>query len=255
MKSTILKHFNFKQLIMSKKLILTLVTILFIGLTAFAQTSFPNDRSRDLDYIVHGTYSRPIKKEKLMEAKSLSDIIDDYPKKWITSYTSVEISATCQGKAMKAMSPNENLSPEQKNILNTIDLASDIVINVKYNYKYPLTNTIENNTMHVVMTVVPETEAEYVGGYQQMITYLKEKCSTIIPKKTPNKIHLAIRFTINEGGEITNAKITDTSGDAKTDKLLLEVISNMPKWRPAENIKGIKVKQEFKFSVGNEGGC
>ena len=253
MKSQIRKFLNFKQLIMSKKLFLTLATVLFIGVTTFAQTSFPNDRSKDLEYVVHGIYSRPVKKEKLIDAKSLSDIIDDYPNNWITSYVSVEILGTCKGKAMKAVTANDKLSKEQINILNTIDLASDVVINVKYNYKEPITNTNENNTMHVVMTVVPEKEAEYIGGYEHLITYLKEKSRNIIPIQHSNKVQLTVRFTINEGGEITNAKIADTSGDSKTDKLLLEVISKMPNWRPAENIKGIKVKQDFKFSIGKSG--
>jgi len=29
----------------------------------------------------------------------------------------------------------------------------------------------------------------------------------------------------------------------------------MPRWKPAENSKGIKVKQEFEFIVGNGDGC
>ena len=132
-------------------------------------------------------------------------------------------------------------------------MASDITINVKYNYKDPLTNIIENNNMHISLTIVPEIQAEYVGGHQQLIKYLKEKSSGIIPEKTANKINLAIRFTINEGGEISNAKISGTSGDSKTDKLLIEVISKMPKWKPAEDSKGIKVKQEFEFRIGNTG--
>ena len=60
-------------------------------------------------------------------------------------------------------------------------------------------------------------------------------------------------FAINEAGEIVNAKISRSSGDSKTDKLLLETIYKMPKWKPAKNSKGIKVKQIFEFSVGNRG--
>jgi len=50
-------------------------------------------------------------------------------------------------------------------------------------------------------------------------------------------------------------QLSKTSGDQKTDKLLLKAINKMPKWKPAENSDGIKVKQEFEFSVGNCGGC
>ena len=41
----------------------------------------------------------------------------------------------------------------------------------------------------------------------------------------------------------------------KTDKLLLEVINGMPKWKPAENAKGVKVKQDFEFIGGFMVGC
>jgi TonB family protein len=62
-----------------------------------------------------------------------------------------------------------------------------------------------------------------------------------------------VEFTVNEDCEIANAQISKTSGDQETDELLLNVINQMPKWKPAENAKGRKVKQEFEFSVGNVG--
>ena len=61
-------------------------------------------------------------------------------------------------------------------------------------------------------------------------------------------------FTVNEEGEIVNAKISQTSGDSKTDKLFVEAINKMPKWKPAQNSKGVKVKQEFIFNLSG-GGC
>jgi hypothetical protein len=36
--------------------------------------------------------------------------------------------------------------------------------------------------------------------------------------------------------------------------MLLDLIKNMPKWKPAINTNGVKVKQDFVFSVG-AGGC
>ncbi len=212
--------------------------------------------SQELGYNVRGRYTRPVKKEAFRSAKFIKDVISSYPVNWITGYTSVEILATCNGKAMKAVSKNDTLSAEQKNILNTVDLATDIVINVEYTYKVPVTDMVENNRMHASMTIVPEVEAEFVGGHQQLMNYLKkngiDKISGTIVKQPQQ---LIILFTVNEGGEIINAGITQTFGDLETDKLLLEVIRKMPRWRPAETSKGIKVKQEFEFSVCKAGGC
>ena len=66
---------------------------------------------------------------------------------------------------------------------------------------------------------------------------------------------LILRFVVNEEGAIDKAQITQTSGDAATDKLLLDVINKMPNWKAAEDAKGKKVKQEFVLSVGTNRGC
>jgi TonB family protein len=87
-----------------------------------------------------------------------------------------------------------------------------------------------------------------------MTKYLKENAINKISETTSKELKQGIvRFTVNEEGTITDAKIFKTSGDLNTDKLLLEVINKMPKWRAAEDSNGIKVKQEFEFSVGNVG--
>ena len=129
---------------MNKKLITT-TTILLIGLTAFAQNFANADPffiptySKDLRFEVRGKYIRPLKKEKIATAKLISDIIPNYPVNWMTSYTSVEVIATCRGITVKALSPNSVLSKEQKNILNTVDLATYVIVNIKYSYMDPVT--------------------------------------------------------------------------------------------------------------------
>jgi hypothetical protein len=244
-----------------KKSVLTAVAVLSIGFTAFSQGGSSTNQffipalPPELRYEVRPAYTRPVTKEQLNEARFIRDVVSGYPENWINNHVSVEISATCGGKAVKARSPNEVLSPEQKKILNTADLATDIIVDVKYTYNESLTHTVENGAMHVLMTVVPETEAEYVGGYKQMYDYLKENGINKISVTTPKRFQKGrVRFNINEKGEVVHVRIADTSGDLKTDKLLLETILSMPKWKPAETSKGVKVMQEFEFSVGN-GGC
>lgn len=269
-----------------KTLILTTATIFFVGLTTFIQDVSGNTKNEDhkldpksgmkylafnsfvigqsknpseeLRYEVRGMYSRSIKKETLGEARVLSDIISDYPINWITSYVSVEILATSNGEFRTAISTNDTLTTEQRNILSNVDMSSEVTINVNYTYKVPVDNIIENNTMHVLMTVVPDVQAQYVGGYEKLINYLKEKTmpqfSGINPKKF-NKV--SIRFTVNEEGKVTDARTPHLSADSNSEKLLIDVINNMPAWKPAENAKGIKVKQEFEFIISgsNTDGC
>jgi TonB family protein len=225
----------------------TLITLLFssVFLAGFSQ---------DLSYEVRGKYSRPVLKENLHEANLLSDFITGYPTNWITDYISVEILATSDGKTIKALSSNQTLNSEQKDILNNADLGTDIVVNVLYKFKNSATDNIENNTMNVSLTVVPEVEAQYIGGKEQLKKYLKENVISKISETTPQQFQEGkVIFTVNEEGEIANAQISKTSGDTKTDKLLIELITKMPKWKPAETSKGVKVKQEFAFSVGKAG--
>ena len=218
-----------------------------------------------MSYEVRGRYQRPVKKEKLNEARFISDFLPGYPTKWITEYISVEILATSNGNTTKAVSANNILSTAQKNILKTAELASDIIIKVHYKNKNAVTSKIESNRMNIKVTVVPEIEAEYIGGYQELKKYLKVnaidkisepsmfvRVATAIRYQPPFKSAKVI-FTVNEEGKIVNAIISNTSGDAKTDKILTDAINKMPKWKPAENEKGIKVKQEFEFSVGKDG--
>src|SRR6186997_3409548 len=114
-----------------KKLILTSATVLLIGLTAFAQNGFLTGfnagptpgSSKDLSFWVHGKYDRPVYKEAMNKAKLVSDFVDGYPTNWIDEYVSVEIVATNNGKQMSAVSPNDNLTEEQKNILKSADLS------------------------------------------------------------------------------------------------------------------------------------
>ena len=230
--------------------------------------------SQEIDFDVHGRYKRAVKDEKLFDAKLLSDVIDGYPANWITNYVSVEIEVICNGKVIKAVSSGDALSTEQKNILRKADMASDIFINVKYQYKNPAIDHVENNKMNVEMTVVPETEAQYIGGEKEMRNYLRENAINKIPESCYKivrpfqqqfqqqtqpqfKLQTLIRFTVNEEGEITAAKIVKTSADKEIDKLLLDAINKMPKWKPAKDAKGVNVKQEFEFSVngGRSGGC
>ena len=248
---------------------LTAASFLFIGSIGLAQyntytkkwysSEYPAGPlvQREFKFVVRGRYDRPVKKEKLVDARVLSDFIDGYPTNWITNYVSVEILATSNGKSTKTVSMNDSLSKEQKTLLKTVDPATEIVINVYYKYKNSDREHLDNHTMHVSMMIVPEVEAEYVGGHKQMIKYFKENGIDKILEPVSAQLQFVtavVKFTINESGEIMDAKLTRTTGTSQTDRSLIELINKMPTWKPAENSMGIKIKQEFEFRVGS-GDC
>ncbi|MES2513805.1 MAG: TonB family protein [Bacteroidota bacterium] len=231
-----------------KKIILTPLLLLSF-ISVFAQKP---------EFELHSQQSNPIKKEKLATAEVMSDIIPGYPTSWIMDYVSVSISGTCNGKTISAKGTNEKLTTEQKNILNTADLGTHIWVNIEYKCVNAVSQKLEISDMHYKTTYAPDVDAEYVTGNQKMTDYLNDQVLTKIPEAVSKALKLAmVNFTINERGEIDNAKISRTSGDATTDKLLLEAINSMPKWKPAKNSNGTAVKQNFEFILGGTviGGC
>lgn len=237
-----------------KKSFITSLLFLFC-LSNFSQVA---NTPQNWDYEVRGKHNSSIKIDKLKDAKTMSDIMANYPVLWITSYVSVELSATCNGKTIKAVSANDILTEEQKDILANADLSTDVVIDIVYNCKNAVMETIETSKMHYVTTVVPEVEAEYISGAEGLKLYIKAKAVDVIVLDNPQQIMKAlVKFNVNEEGEVSDVIISKTSGDEKIDKLLLEAVSKMPKWKPATNANGTKVKQGFEFSLNtpNLGGC
>jgi TonB family protein len=178
----------------------------------------------------------------------------------VIDYTSIEILVTSHDKILRAQSPNDVLTNEQKNILNSADLGSDIRIKIRFNYKkwvYKNMNVVDTlkEALYLV-TVVPATEAEYPGGFKQLTTYLTTNIlDKISDKNVSKKIQQAVvKFTVDEEGQLTDVKLSTTSTDSRTDQLILDAFHKMPKWKPAKNYQGVTVKQEMSIPF-RERGC
>ena len=225
----------------------TLTTLLWFLLS-------PPNPPMELSFEVHGNYDRPVKMEKIKDARTISDFWEGYPKAWITDYVSSEISATCGSKKLIGIGLNDTLTVEQKRILQTADLGSAIRIMMQYRYKNPVTNDVYMNQMNLSVAVVPDVEASFPEGYEKLKAYLAENGIKKLPSGKPTDFKpVTVYFTVNEEGAITNDYISQSSGNAATDRILLEAIHKMPKWKPAQSFTGTKVKQEFVFAVGNVG--
>lgn len=222
----------------------------------FSKLYSPNS---ELDFRVNGKENHPVTTEKLKNAKKLDDIIDYYPENWVDNYESVEISAEINGLVEKADGSDKFLNKEQIRILHSAELANHINVTVKYKSKNSVTGILEASQMNVTMTVIPEKEAEFKSGYDKLIQYLKENSKNEISGLNLNLIEPAyIWFTITENGSISNVGLKKSSGNAQIDKRMIELISNMPEWNPAENANGKKVSQEFELAFsgqGNADGC
>lgn len=264
-----------------KNLIITLLLSLFV-MPGFSQNA---------RFEYNGRYTPAIKKTNLNEANSVYEIMPEfnryfvlpfnehdqfnkqivsiypssgfYPSEnysYLFNFISVEVSSICDGNVMTAQSTGDLLTAEQKNIINLAELGTDISIKIKFTYKNEANSSSGSaakiNEGVYSVTVIPDTEAEYPGGFKQFAAYYTENVfNKIQERKATEKIQqVVLKFTVDEEGQIVDARIASTSTDPKIDELLLDATNKMPKWMPAQNSKGIKVKQEFSIPFGG-GGC
>ncbi len=236
--------FNFQYFFKMKT---TISSLLFLLLISFCT-------AQDLRYEVRGKYTRGVSLEKLQAPKTMMDIRPGYPSSMIEEYTSTEISVMSDGQIRKASGRNERLSEAQQNLLRTADIGSDIEVNIGYIHQNPVTLFPDVRKMHFVITVVPEVEASYPGGYEELSLYLQVNAIEKIPAEMSKEMNpVIILFTVSEEGKISDARVSESSADPDIDLLLLNAIRKMPDWKPAVNAEGKRVGQEFQFSVGNVG--
>jgi TonB family protein len=211
--------------------------------------------AQDLAYEVRSKYGRVITKDAIKKAISLSDLIEGYPNNWVKEFISVEILASDKVNTRKSIGLNEFLNPEQKWLLSTAKLDSELEINVWYKAENSVTEQKMNMNMVVKMTVVPDKQAEYKGGYEMLKQYLKENIVERVVENTPEEFQKGkVEFVIDTTGKVVDVEISASSGDTDLDNLLFQIFNKMPDWNPAQSINGEKVKQKFEFSMGI-GGC
>lgn len=239
---------------MKKSLYTTLLALVFI--TAYSQPRF-------FGFEHPGGRAAIVKKEKLKEAQLMRDVIPAYYSPYwntLMDRVSVEMSATCNGKALVVVSKNDTLNADQKNILSTADQGTEILIKIRFKLK----NTVTKNSdaydkieeLEYALTSGPDVEAQFPGGDSRISSYLEESVFKRVSETiTADKLsQVAVAFSINEEGKAVHVKIYRSSANPEIDKLVLDAIANMPAWSPAENSKGKKIKQNFIFSLGG-GGC
>lgn len=210
--------------------------------------------SQSNNYGIRDVRAPAILKSELIGIQFIGDFISGYPRNWIKNYLSVEVLAQCDGQLKSAISPDDQLSAAQKDLLKSVDIGSDIIVNVSYKEKNTITGVVQNEEINLSMIVVPDVEAQYKGGQEAMKQYFIESGIDKISQSLTEQSKLALlRFKINEDGEVSNAEVFISSGDPFKDELLLSVLQKMPKWKPAMDANGRLVKQTFEFMAGVDG--
>jgi hypothetical protein len=248
---------------MKKNLLIFTTVLITFSLMAFGYLSWSNTANNpadeDLFYNVKNRWST-ITKEDLSKKKSIRDMINDEGQYTREEFRNVRVSILHNDKDVRDIKTSEvgqsaEFNSAQLEILQSIDYSTNIRITALNKRKDTATANVHDDSLVLYLTIIPETEAQYAGGFDALIDYLKEstKESTDIIKKDklqPGKVF----FTVTKNGTIADIELNSTSGYPTVDEFLIETIKNIPqKWDPATNSKGEKVDQEFVFFFGVEG--
>jgi TonB family protein len=179
----------------------------------------------------------------------------------IIEYIGIEITCQNDGLAVIARSSDDILTAQQKEILHAADPGSDILIKIRFRYKawvhatYKSSEDLHEGTYKV--TLVPETEAEYPGGIGRLSAFITDRIFYKLSdsKQISKLLESSVKFTVNESGNIENIRIVKSSFDKELDILILNAFEKMPKWKPARDLKGHSVKQEFVIPFDSSVGC
>lgn len=235
-------------------------TLSILSFLLLASIAFAQPKGFDIYNIQTNPYTNFlnfITLDTLQEAKTLKDIHSFYRSAWVDEYIKVEVSTTCMGFIKSAFSSNDTLTQEQLNLLRSAGNGCSI----DYAVDYIPNNNLKDNPprkMGFSLLMIPIYEAKYPGGRQALDAYLQAQIMDKISEEAFNQIKMAnVRFHIDEEGKVSNAYLFKGTENQALDQLMLEAISNMPRWLPAQNAQRKNIKQEFEFGMGTllKAGC
>jgi len=212
-------------------------------------------------YEIYKIYpSLSISQDELKEIQTLENLNRYYNSEWVREYMNVTISAHHNNSLKKAKSKSLLLTEEQKDLIKKADVNSEISVYIKY---IPENTLVENDPKEISysFTVDPDQDAMFPGGEKKMKAYIKKNITDKLSKDRFDEYGMSvIQFSINEDGEVVDAHIYDSSAytkteDKKRDDILLEAICQMPTWQAAQYKNGLKVRQNFILSAGDQRSC
>lgn len=189
------------------------------------------------------------------DVKRFTEIDRHFKSEWVREFKSVEILISKDGKLVKFVTKDDNITDDLRQAISNADSGRTI----KVSYEYIPENTIKNSNIHTdgfSFTILPDNDASFPGGEHNMKEYLDEAGVNTIQEIDIDIYNLAaVKFTVTESGNIVDAHIANKSKSAEVDKLLLNAICNMPSWTPASYTDGVTVAQEYILSVGDHSSC
>lgn len=210
----------------------------------------------DFFYDVAPRYNRTFTKTEMAKVRSAYEFenLDAKNPKHIFSYSSVAVLIIDDSyePIQEVAGETAEFNEEQLELLRSLPYSADVLIKTEYLIKNNDTGEIEESYTTPHITIVPETEAKYMGGNDAFLDYLKKNSIRDVSMVQKEKLQPGkIRFTIARDGVITSATLISACGYPSIDKSMLKLISKTPgKWEAAKDAEGINVEQQLVFSYG-----
>jgi hypothetical protein len=210
----------------------------------------------EIRFEVIGSYAPlSITKNQLLNANNLLDLNRYYKPEWVRRYKSVQITACINGTNKMIEGKNDIITDTQRELLSQADETTDIIIKVVYTPENTLAIN-EDKEFNFSFTVRPDKEASFKGGQDALNKYLKENAiGKIALDALDDNDLIAVRFSINKQGKVSDVLVLESSNVDNIDDLLVKSLMNMPAWQAAEYKSGLKVRQDFVLIAGNLESC
>ena len=142
------------------------------------------------------------------------------------------------------------LEPEHVKIVNEIHETMGIPMMEVVEPERPIYDKEDPKIADDSPVVFAEVDAQYPGGYVQMLKYIQERIEyPTFEKENGIEGKVIVRFVVNKNGELENFEIVKSVPDGKAlEQEAIRVIKNMPKWTPGKN-EGHSVSQYVTFPI------
>ena len=140
------------------------------------------------------------------------------------------------------------LSSEQKQLLKSLRSGDefDVMVQFEHHGAGQEGRLIEAETF---VSILPHKAADFPGGITAFNVYLEEIIwSKVKGDKSVGSIDMAaVSFWVDKKGNLSKVKVVRSAKSEKADQLILEVLSQMPNWILAKNIRGELIEHGVKY--------
>ncbi|NNF21815.1 MAG: energy transducer TonB, partial [Saprospiraceae bacterium] len=231
--------------------------------------SSEEDKPREnLDYMVD-TWSSAVTRDEVKKITSIMDFWsgdyltkykrDSFREIWVVNlkdYPDWDLDVDKIDPIYKAKSPTIEFTQEQLDLVAKAEYSDHLRFSAIFNRTTVETGKMEENVLiSQSMSLVPDVQASYKGGFDALLNYLKKASKDHVKHvKRDNVGRCRIFFTVTEKGFVRDAKMIESSNYLDVDKAMIRIVKDMPrKWKPARDENGVKVEQEFVFTFGRAG--